>query len=294
MSQKYGGKYSPANSPDIAPAPRQIIGARATKIGVRANALFVLPVPIALSAFGKPATGLALALAAFGLLMVAAWLLREGLRAQEAYEARSVARRPAVPRKILASLVTGLGLGLAGFANEVGLVASSIFVALGAGLHSLSFGIDPLTHKGLGGIDTFQTNRVARAVEEAEKHLSAMSDAIRRAGDRSLERQVETFQAKARAMFRRVEDDPRDLTTARKYLSVYLLGARDATVKFADFYAQTKDATARADYAALLTDLGAHFSAQTDTMLLDDRTDLDVEIEVLRERLAREGVKAQT
>lgn len=290
MSQRYGGKFSPGDSPNTAPPAPKLIGARSTKIGARANALFLVPVPIALFAFGKPATGLALSLAAFGLLMAAAWLLREGLKAEEAYEARSVARRPVVPRKILAALVTGLGLGLAGFANEVGIVASGLFVVLGAGLHSLSFGLDPLKNKGLEGIDSFQTNRVAHAVEEAEKHLTAMSDAIKRAGDRALERQVDAFQTKARAMFRRVEDDPRDLTAARKYLSVYLRGAKDATIKFADFYAQTRDAKARSDYESLLTDLGDNFTARTETMLLDDRTDLDVEIEVLRDRLAREGV----
>ena len=65
--------------------------------------------------------------------------------------------------------------------------------------------------------------------------------------DRDLERRVDSFQSTARAMFRTIEDDPRDLTAARKYLSVYLMGARDATVKFADIYARSRDGAARAD-----------------------------------------------
>ena len=95
-------------------------------------------------------------------------------------------------------------------------------------------------------------------------------------------------------MFRTIEDDPRDLTSARKYLSVYLMGARDATVKFADFYARSGDAQAKADYTALLDDLEANFAAQTGKLLIDNRTDLDIEIDVLRDRLAREGVKPQS
>jgi 5-bromo-4-chloroindolyl phosphate hydrolysis protein len=94
-------------------------------------------------------------------------------------------------------------------------------------------------------------------------------------------------------MFRTVEEDPRDLTGARKYLGVYLLGAKDATVKFADLYSRTRDEKARADYEALLDDLEKSFAARTQKMLLDDRSDLDVEIEVLRERLEREGVHAR-
>ena len=68
-------------------------------------------------------------------------------------------------------------------------------------------------------------------------------------------------------------------------------GARDATVKFADVYARTRDAQALADYTALLDDLEQNFAARTRKMLLDDRSDLTVEIDVLRERLQREGVR---
>ena len=109
--------------------------------------------------------------------------------------------------------------------------------------------------------------------------------------DPAMERRVDVFAATARKMFRMVESDPRDLTAARKYLTLYLMGARDATVKFADIYARNRDAAARADYEALLSDLEANFAGQTKALLADDRTDLTIEIEVLRERLQREGVK---
>ena len=131
---------------------------------------------------------------------------------------------------------------------------------------------------------------MARAVDEAEKHLAAMTDAMLRAGDRQMMARLERFQVVARDLFRTVENDPRDLTAARKYLSVYLLGARDATIKFADIWSRSRDTQARADYESLLTDLEQNFAARTQKLLLDDRSDLTVEIEVLRERLDREGV----
>ena len=88
-------------------------------------------------------------------------------------------------------------------------------------------------------------------------------------------------------------EDPRDLSSARKYMTVYLTGARDATVKFADVYARTRDTQARADYSELLDDLEQNFAARTKKMLLDDRSDLTVEIEVLRDRLRQEGVRLE-
>ncbi|WP_424965031.1 5-bromo-4-chloroindolyl phosphate hydrolysis family protein [Dinoroseobacter sp. S375] len=297
MSRRYGGKYSPdasGSGPDAEPAaaPRPRMPAKRSRTGARVNAMFFLPLPLALTAFGKDATGMVLSLVALGLLLGGAWMLREGLLAEEAYDARKVAKRPALPRKIFAAVLAGAGLALAGLSNEIGVLGAGLLAVAGAGLHLAAFGIDPLSDKGAEGVDAFQTERVARVVDEAEAYLKAMSDAILRAGDRALELQVDQFAATARDMCRRVEEDPRDLTAARKYLGVYLMGARDATVKFADLYGRTRDAGARQDYVALLKDLEANFASKTDALLLEDRTDLDVEIEVLRDRLAREGVRA--
>ena len=119
-----------------------------------------------------------------------------------------------------------------------------------------------------------------------------MKEAIRASGVPALVRRVDGFSATAREMFRAVEDDPRDLTGARRFLGVYLLGARDATIQFAELYARSGNEEARADYEALLNDLEGSFAARTEKMLLDDKSSLDVEIEVLRERLAREGIKS--
>ncbi|MEO0665031.1 MAG: 5-bromo-4-chloroindolyl phosphate hydrolysis family protein, partial [Pseudomonadota bacterium] len=113
---------------------------------------------------------------------------------------------------------------------------------------------------------------------------------IKRAGDRKLEARVEQFAGTARKMFRTVEEDPRDLTAAKKYLGVYLMGARDATLKFADLYARQPKPEDKASYLALLDDLDGNFAAKTEKLMNDNRTDMDIEIKVLRDRLAREGV----
>ncbi|MEP2533910.1 5-bromo-4-chloroindolyl phosphate hydrolysis family protein [Shimia sp.] len=289
MAQKFGGKFSPGGTQS--PQSETFQGARRSRVGGRINLLFIAPMPLIWQAFGNGPSALILNLAALGTLLLAAWLTREGLLAQEAYDARKVARRPAVPRKILGSVLTGAGLAIAGFAATGDIIAPAIYAIVGTALHSMAFGIDPMRNKGLEGIDLFQTDRVARAVDEAEEHLRAMSDAISRAGERTLEGRVERFQQAARALFRTVENDPRDLTAARRYLGVYLLGARDATIKFADIYARTRDADARADFESLLDDLEENFATRNQKLLLDDRSDLTIEIDVLRERLQREGVR---
>ncbi|HBQ35302.1 MAG TPA: hypothetical protein DD729_00425 [Rhodobacteraceae bacterium] len=252
--------------------------------------LYIVPIPLIFRAFFNEPLGLALNLLAFGVLMLAAKLTRDGIRAHKAYAARRVARRPAIPRKVFGSFLTGSGLFIAGFADGGELLNPLILGGVGFALHSFAFGLDPFRSKGMEGVDTFQNQRVARVVDEAEKHLEAMSTAMTRIRDREIQQCLAHFLDVVRHMLRTVEEDPRDLNPARKYLGVYLLGARDATLKFVDLYSQTRDQKVREDYVGLLADLEFNFAAKTEKLLLDDRSDLDVEIEVLRERLQRDSV----
>lgn len=287
MAQRYGGKFSPTPPPDDGQRPA-FHAKRRSRAGSRVNFLFFAPVIFAFKAFTGPPAALGWNLAALALLIAAAWLTREGLVAQEAYEARKVARRPAFPRKIFGSILTGAGLFAGGMVAAPSLAVPILFGLIGAVLHFISFGPDPLRDKGAEGVDRFQSDRVAKVVDEGETYLRGMRDAILRANDRSLEAQVDRFSATARALFRTIEGDPRDLTAARKDIGVFLMAARDATVKFSDLHAQTRSPRARADFEQLLTDLDTHFRNRTAALLTNDHTDLDVEIEVLRDRLQLE------
>jgi hypothetical protein len=292
MAQRFGGRFSPdakGRPAPGAPAPHPFDGKRPTRAGFRSKVLFVLPFVFAWQAFTGTPAALFLGLGTFALMLLGAWLTREGIFAQEAYDARTVARRPALPRKALGAALFGAGLATGAIMGQQSPVVAAFLGALGAALNLMAFGADPMRDKGTEGIDAFQTNRVATAVDEAERHLAAMRDAGARAGDRAIAARIDRFIATARALFRTVEADPRDLSAARKYLGVYLMGARDATAKFADHYARSRDAQVRAEYEALLDDLETHFAERTRRLVTDGRSDLDVEIAVLRERLAREG-----
>ena len=297
MAKSFGGKFSPngrdtqqsgAQQNDVREAvvdQRKINGA-----GKKAYMLFVPGVLLAFLSLNEGALDLAIGLFSAAILSLAAWLTREGLKAAAEYDARKVARRPAIPRKLFGTVLTGIGIAAASMTNDGSIVAAVLYGAVAGGLHTMAFGIDPLRDKRMEGVDTFQQDRVAKVVDEAEAHLAAMHDHISNIGDRHLENRVEQFQAMARKMIRTVEEDPRDLTAARKFLSVYLMGARDAAAKFADLYKRQRDEDARKNFEELLTDLEGNFAARTEKMLLDDRSDMDIEIKVLRDRLQREGL----
>jgi hypothetical protein len=290
MAQRFGGRFSPGGARPDAAQEALAEMRRVDAAGAKANLLFVPAVIAAFAGlFGSPAA-LVLSLGSAAVLALSAWLLREGLRAEAAFEARAIARRPGLPRKTFAAVLTGGGALLAGLSGGTEFLGSLLYGIAASGLHLAAFGLDPLSDKRVEGIDSFQQDRVARVVEEAEGYLAAIREQIASLGDRALEMRVTGFEALARRMIRTVEEDPRDLSAARRYLGVYLMGARDATLRFADLYRRSRDPAARADYEALLGDLEANYAEGTTRLLDGGREAMDLEIKVLRDRLHREGV----
>lgn len=300
MAKRYGGAHSP-DAPEGdgrarvgAAAPgRPFEGRRRAPYAARTGMLYALAAAAALPAFGAGPAGVALHVAAGAILAAAAWLTREGAKAEIAYEARAAARRPAIPRKIMGAGATALALAALGATWAEPVLGAAVFGVIGGALHLAAFGIDPLRDKLPAGADGYQSDRVARMVEDAEEALGEMTRTVATLGDRALTDRIERFAVAARRLFRQVEVDPRDLTQARRYLGVYLRGARGATDKFAAYYARSGDADARRDYLAFLDDMEGGFAQRTERLMLDDRSGLDIELEVLRDRLRREGVKLE-
>ncbi len=296
-AQRFGGKYSPGASraEPGAPPPKPFAGRAAARVSVRARLMYLLPAPLlfaALGAIGRGAPAEMLTeLGGFAGLMLSAWLLNDGLRAEAAYQARAVARPPSIPRKLFAAVLTGGSVFAVGFPG-LGLGAAAF--GLVAGLAQLAaFGLDPMKAKGIAGVDDFAAERVAKAIDQAEGLVREIIAGAARIGDNRLEGRIERLCDQAREVFRAVEQDPRDLTRARTFLSVYLRGLRDATLKFADLNARARDRDVQAKYEALIGDLETSFTAHRTDLLADNRSDLDVEIEVLRERLQQDGLIAR-
>lgn len=300
VAQRFGGKYSPiaaaaqaalkaqgkaSGKLSATPLPTTAISSVPPPPVRRIRLMFILPFFFLIGGYFGTPEELIFGLSAFAALLTSAIFTREGLRAEAAFNARAIARRPALPRKALGAILMAAGLFLGAKIGQTDTLVAAVLGGLGMVLHVMAFGWDPWRNKASTGVDAFQSDRVARYVDEAEATLTAMREAIAPLRDRALQSRVDAFATVARDLFRGVESDPSDLTAARKYLTVYMVGARDATVKFAAHYAQTRDANARAAYEALLTDLQTTFASRSQALIGNSQTDLNIEIDVLRDRL---------
>lgn len=234
--------------------------------------------------------GVARFIGAWALLIFAARLTGQGLTAEAAYDAREIAKPPAFPRKLVAAALFGLIVfGLTWVEVDAGLLAAVFYGALAGGAHVLCFGPDPMKAKGLDGVSGAAFEQAAAKIEQAERLVAETVEAAGRLRDDALEARIDTLAYAARDILREIQRDPRDLRRARRFLAVHLVGLREATVKFAEARAKGAAADLRAKYTLLLDDLEASFAKQRETLLMDDKVDLEVEIEVLRDRLRQEG-----
>lgn len=297
-ARRFGGRHSPGPRPEAGTPPAAPFrGRAAARVSVRARLMYLLPLPLLFAGLGairRGSAGEMLAeLGGFLGLTFAAWLLNEGLRAEAAYEARAIARPPAIPRKLFAAVLTGASVFAVGLLSlGQGILGAAAFGLVAGAAQAATFGLDPMRKKGVEG-DDFTTDRVARAIDQAEALVRDTIAAAARLGDRRLEGRVDRLADQAREVMRAIEADPRDLARSRSFIHVYLKGLRDATVKLADLEARRPDPQARAQYESLLTDLEQSFAAQRVGLLESDRTDLEVEIEVLRDRLQQDGLVAR-
>lgn len=296
-SERFRGDHSPeAKQGEIhieATRPMKI-RRREKPGGLALTLMFLAPFPLLLDGFSKitdaSPIGAATAFGTYALFVLAAWTLREGIKAEAAYNERKIARAPMFPRKLIASGLSGAAVMLAAWFGW----EQHMFTAIGLGglataAHLVAFGFDPMRRKGLVGFNEYETDRVARAVDKAEAIIADIESAAGRINNRSIERKVGGLLASVQEMLRVVEQDPRDLTRARKYMGVYLASARDATVKFVELNERSRDTVKQQEYLSLINDLETSFNGQRELMLADNQSDLDVEIEVLQERLKSEG-----
>ena len=91
-------------------------------------------------------------------------------------------------------------------------------------------------------------------------------------------------------MLHLIEEDPRDLRRARKFLNVYLDSAKTVTENYAATSAKAHSPEMEAKFRAVLDDLKKTCEEQYAKLLENDTLDLDAQIEVLKVRLTKEGL----
>ncbi len=234
------------------------------------------------------------ALLAIAALQLAARLVRRGRLAERDYADRAITKAPP-PLKTAGHVLVGLaGFCLATIAGGqpmlLGILAGGImgFASL------LAYGMDPRGDKGLDAAMAeragLKVEAVLEALEEARGKVSAIETEARGLHSRELKERLTRITASARGVLQQIEKDPRDLRRARRFLVTYLDGTRDVVAGYRVQQNDLAETPLAENFRHVLETVEKVFAEQAEILRRNELLDLEVQIDVLKTQLEREGV----
>ncbi len=231
-------------------------------------------------------------LAALFLILLGGGLTRRGLANERAYEKKSKAMAPRPPWKIIGGLCVGAGVGIGSLLSVGNGLVFSIFLALLALLgFYLAYGLDPLRDKGMVVRSSgFRDSEVGKIIAEAEGKIADMEKTSQQLTNPELRSRLDRVTSLSRNILLELERDPDDLRLARKFLTVYLDSARKVSLDYVNTSSRAEVNELEQRFSEVLISIEDVFGELHQKMLANDLLDLDVQMEVLQNRLKREGM----
>ncbi|MBX2838502.1 MAG: 5-bromo-4-chloroindolyl phosphate hydrolysis family protein [Gammaproteobacteria bacterium] len=230
----------------------------------------------------------------FALAMLAATLIRKGMRLEAIAARRSWRRRSStVPYRFMGACALSLGMLLVawlGIPGRYSLIDGLLFGAATMIGCYLYYEFD-LRKRGSDiasvGITTEELVELLDEAEDRIESIEAASTSIRNKEFRDRLRRIVT---EARSIVSTIEKDPVDARRARKFLKVYLDGAQQVTSGYAKMHQGENDPKLEDNFRRVLTTIETVISEQQAKLRENNVSELDVQIEVLQLQLEKEGV----
>ncbi len=243
-----------------------------------------LSVILALMQRNIPAFGLNLV--AFILFYGTAKLNTWGLANEFKYHKEKLTKAPTKPYKTMSAMLIGIAtLYTASIAGGESLF-SGIFLASVAMLgYVLHYGLDPRTDK-LENIGDVSAELVLKTLSDAKAKISGIESHIAKDfKDLELKEKLSLAVKKAEHIIQTIQEDPKDIRVARKFLLVYLDGLEKVTESYtsmdeADIKGETKEKLHN-----LLNDVEIKFDKELARLKKNNQFDLDVNIDVLHQQI---------
>ncbi len=272
-------------------------GSRRRKVyaGVKGILLFVLPLPLLFKAIGGLWGGdlesVVAAGSAYALCLAGALLVRKGTVNEIQHDERPFSRSALAPLKSVGASLLGIGTVVAThLAAGQDLIISMLFGIGAIAGTFMAYGFDPKKKTMAAGNHGVGREHFAQTLAEAYAKIDRINDTRLRIQSREFQERLGGIVDGSQRILRAIEDDPRDLRRARKFLNVYLDGIEKVSEQYVRTHAKTQTPLLEENYRNLLVDMDNVCSEQYERLKQNEAFDLDVQIEVLSTRLKREGV----
>lgn len=275
--------------------PKRFVKSNKTWFNSNGLALYFLPllaIFATIKAFaGGNLLGILINASSYAAFLLAAQLLRQGLKAEAIYHEKRVASAPKWPLKTLAAVVVALATFVLAWLGA----KYTFFVSLAFGGGALlgmflSYGFDPRAQKTVAGGHGYTVEEISKTIEDAELVILSIENANDKIRNREFNNRIERICDTAKHILDELEANPSAIRRARKFLLVYLEGTRKVTTGYANTHLHANTIELEQNFRNVLDSIEAVFKEQQSKLLEEDIFDLDVQIEVLTKQLKHEGV----
>lgn len=280
-------------------AARRINSEKPRKFQWRGWLLYLLPLPL------LPATVIALAnghslaaiarAAGFALAIAAATLIRKGIRLEaEGRERRFKRRASTIPYRLIGAGVLSIAMFVVAnwgiFNSGYGLFDSVLFALatlLGCYLY---YEFDPARKDPDIAAVGITTEELVELLDEAEERIVAIEQASKEIKNVEFKDRLRRIVREARAILDTIEEDPVDARRARKFLKVYLDGAKQVTEGYVRTHRNDATPVLEDNFRRVLTTIETVIATQQEKLRENNVSELDVNIEVLQMQIEKEGI----
>jgi len=249
--------------------------------------LFLIPlfVSTVIALFGGRYGDFLVRLIGFVLLLATAASTARGIAEERVYHKNAIARAPGIPYKTLAMILLGITVVYLAFVAGGKPLLPSLFVGLlGSVGYGLYYGLDPRRDK-LPDMGDISPELVLKTLNEARTKLDLAETGNARITDRVLHRKLDQAIEQAHQILEAIEQDPKDLRVARKFLIVFIDGIADVTQKYNEVDEADISEEMRSRLHRLIDDVQNRFDKELARLKANNLFDLDVSIDALKAQI---------
>jgi len=222
---------------------------------------------------------------AFVLFFAAAKLSTKGFAQEFEYLHSTLIKAPKVPYKTIAAFMLGGSTFFTAWVAGGKPFISALFLAVIATLgYYLYYGFDPKKDK-LDNLGDVSAAFVLETIGEAKIKLNNIEKHMDQIEDTFLHGKLDIAMAKAKNILETIQEDPKDIRVARKFLIVYIDGVAKVTDSYVSMDEEDIDSETKERLYELMDDLDIRFDKELERLKNNNQFDLDVHIDVLKEQI---------
>ena len=222
---------------------------------------------------------------AFALFFMTAKISTKGFSQEAEYLNSTLTKAPKIPYKTIAGFLLGGSTFFTAWIAGGKSFMTALFLGTIATLgYYFFYGFDPKKDK-LENLGDISAEFVLETINEAKTKLVKIEGHMGEIKDKVLFEKLNIAVSKANDILETIQNDPKDIRVARKFLIVYI----DGVVKVTDSYVSMDESDINVETKkklyTLMEDLDSKFDKELDRLKNNNQFDLDVHIDVLQEQI---------